>query len=354
MLSERWPSVCVVIPNHDRVNELLQAVASVEAQHYEGQVRIYIVYRERPGIDGVLSRLENVIALPSTNEEGRNSLAVKRNIAIDASTEDLVAFLDDDDVWHPLKLAAQVMTINSGDGTVAVSTRPTYFSEQPRWNRLAGGKGYRDCTRRRLVAGGHVGTSSLLIDGPTARRLRFDERPEWFGVSDFDFKIRLSHLGPIRGLKGKYTAYRADNASISAPASVEGKRLFALRVVSVLAASVERSSSGLAERLSALRQLIVLTFGGYGPVRGFHGGKDVETEEFLDRILDGRLFRRLDHSVSLVVKTGWRRGWTARPVRLVMHALRVTGKRLVRLARSARHGSTVRSQWLPPCGPPRP
>ena len=90
VLNERWPSVCVVIPNHDRVNELLQAVASVEAQHYEGQVRIYIVYLERPGIDGVLSRLENVIALPSTNEEGRNSLAVKRNIAIDASTEDLV------------------------------------------------------------------------------------------------------------------------------------------------------------------------------------------------------------------------------------------------------------------------
>ena len=354
MLSEGWPSVCVVIPNHDRVDELFQAVASVEAQQYEGQIRIYIVYLERPGIDEVLSTLGNVVALPSINEEGRNSLAVKRNIAIDASTEELIAFLDDDDVWHPLKLAAQVKALNSGDGIVAVSTQPTYFSGQPTWNRLAGGKGYRDCTRRRLVSGGHVGTSSLLIDGPTARRLRFDERPEWFGVSDFDLKIRLSHLGPIRGLKGKYTAYRADNASISTPASVEERRLFALRGVSVLAASAERSSSGRAERLSGLRQLVVSTFGGYGSVRGFHGGKDAETEEFLDRILDGRLFRRFDRSVGFVVKTGWQRGWTARPVRHVVHALKVTGKRLVRLARSARHGGTVRSQWLPPCGPPRP
>ena len=354
MLSERWPSVCVVIPNHDRVDELLQAVASVEAQQYEGQIRIYIVYLERPAIDEVLSTLGNVVALPSTNEEGRNSLALKRNIAIDASTEELIAFLDDDDVWHPLKLAAQVRALNSDDRIVAVSTQPTYFLGQPTWNRLAGGRGHRDCTKRRLVSGGHVGTSSLLIDGPTARRLRFDERPEWFGVSDFDFKIRLSRLGPIRGLKGKYTAYRADNVSISGSVSVEEKRLFALRSVSVLAASAKRSSSGLVERLSGLRHLVVLTFGGYGSVRGFYGGKDAEAEEFLDRILDGRLFGRLDQFVSFVVKTGWQRGWTARPVRHVVHALRVIGKQLVRLTRSGRHGDTVRSQWLPPCGPPRP
>ncbi len=348
VVSPRWPSVGVVIPNHDRVQELSEAIASVEAQHYEGQVQVYVVYRERPGVADALSTREQVVALPYFDEEDRNPIAAKRNVGLSASTEDLVAFLDDDDIWHPLKLVMQVEAIRDGYNVAAVGTRATYFSGQPRWNYLSGGKGYRDCTRHRVVSAPSVGTSSLLVVGATARNLRFDERPEWLGVEDFDFKIRLSQLGPIRELRGRYTAYRADNTS----ASLEESRHFLLRALSVLAASAERDPARLSQQLSALRLLLASTFGGLGSIQEFHGGEDKEAEQMLEQILTGRLFGRLDHPVRRVVRTGWRRGWAVRPVRRVVRTLKRTVRLLVRLARSG-PGRASRSQWIPPCGSPR-
>ena len=340
MLGERWPSVGVVIPNHSRVPELGEAIASVEAQKYEGQVCVYVVYRERPGVDDLLLTFGSVVAIPSTGEEGRNSIAVKRNIGLSATMEDLVAFLDDDDVWHPLKLTAQVQAFQEGGGVVAVSTRPTYFTECPNWGVRSGDDGFRDRTRHHVLSGHSFGTSSLLVAGPTARRLRFDERPEWLALEDYDFKIRLSHIGPMRELKGRYTAYRANNASVS----VDERRHTLLRAVSVLAESAGRDPARFSQQLVASKLLLVSAFGGFGSVQEFHGSEDAEAEKFLDGILDGRLFGRLDPLVGRLVKGGWRRGWAARPVRRVLGALRGVAAGLVRLTRSASVSGEVRDQ----------
>ena len=327
----------VVVPNHSRMHELGEAIASVEAQEYDGKVCLYVVYRKRPGVDDLLSTFGRVVAIPSTGEEGRNSIAVKRNIGLSATTEDLVAFLDDDDVWHPLKLTAQVQAFQERGGVVAVSTRPTYFTECPNWGGWSGDDGFRDRTRHHVVSGRSFGTSSLLVAGATARRLRFDERPEWLALEDYDFKIRLSRIGPMRELKGRYTAYHANKASVS----IDERRHTLLRAVSVLAESAGRDPARFSQQLVASRLLFVSAFGGFGSVQEFHGSEDAEAEEFLDGILDGRLFGRLDPLVGRLVKGGWRRGWVARPVRRVLGALKGVAAGLVRLTRPASGGSGV-------------
>jgi len=330
MVVKHWPSVGVVVPNHSRFSELTEAVASVEAQKYEGQVRVYIVYKERPGIDALLSTLGSAVAIPSTGEEGRNSISVKRNIGLRATTEDFVAFLDDDDIWHPRKLAVQVQALIAGGDVVAVGTRPTYFSDYPRWKVPFGDVDFCDRTTKQVISGRYFGTSSLVVDGKTARGLCFDERPDWLALEDYDFKIRLSQLGVMREVRGRYTAYRSNSASIS----VEEGRNTLLRALSVLAASVERDSLRLPQQLVALRLLVVSTFGGFGTVQDFHGTEDNQAETFLSEILDGRLFGRLDKSLYRIVRIGWRRGWKALPVRGVLQVLRTTAIRLRQIARS--------------------
>ena len=322
-MNRHWPSVGVIIPNHNRVDELCQAVASVEAQQYKGTIRIYIVYQERPGIADTLLTLGNVRTLPFCDEDGKNPLAAKMNIAIDTSTEDLIALLDDDDVWHPLKLKMQVEAFTASRRSLAVCTRLLDFSEQPRWNVLSGNEGYHDCSRYQIAIGRHVGKSSLLIDGPTARTLRFDERPEWFGVSDLDFKLRLSRLGGIRELIGKYTGYRIGGIS--------GAESTLLRAVNVLAAAAERNTPRLSERLAAIRLLLISTFGDYAPISESHGCIDQAREDFLERTLDGRLFGRIDPLVFRVVRMGWRKGWRARPVRTTTRVFVAITSRLARL-----------------------
>ena len=337
MLSERWPSVGVVVPNHSRMHELGEAIASVEAQKYGGKVCVYVVYRERPSVDDLLSTFERVVAIPSTGEEGRNSIAIKRNIGLSATTEDLIAFLDDDDVWHPDKLARQIRAFDGGGDVVAVGTRPTYFTRHPEWPVRNSDAEFHNRTRCQVVSGMYFGTSSLLVNGAVARHLRFDERPEWLALEDYDFKIRLSHEGTMRELKGRYTAYRANKASVS----VTERRHTLLRAVSVLAESAGRDPARFSQQLVGSRLLLVSAFGGFGSIQEFHGSEDAEAEMFLDGILDGRLFGRLDPLVGRLVKGGWRRGWVARPVRRVLGALKGVAAGLVRLTRPASGGSGV-------------
>ncbi len=325
-MKRRWPTVAVVIPNHSRVQELLEAVSSVAMQRYEGTVRSYVVYRPRAGIEEVLSGLQGVVALPSADEIGRNSIAVKRNIGLQACTEELVAFLDDDDVWHPLKLLIQVNALQNQGSNIAVCSRPIYFSSSPIWTKKSIDKRFRDLSTYQVVSGGSVGTSSLLVDGETARQLQFDERPDWLALEDYDFKIRLAQRCIIRRVQGKMTAYRSDNRSVS----VEESRYTLLRALSVLAASAERDINKRGPQVVALRLLIVSAFGGFGSIQESHGSTDPASEEILERVLDGRLFGRLDTLLSRTVRTGWRRGWTARPLRFVIRAMRSGATRILR------------------------
>ena len=134
MTNGDWPSVAVVIPNHSRIAELEEALASVEAQDYPGRVHTYLAYWPRPEIEPLLASLgDGVTAIASVNEAGRNSLATKRNLAIDASSEDLIAFLDDDDLWHPSKLIMQVSELRSNGDLVAVGVEVVNFSDTPEW-----------------------------------------------------------------------------------------------------------------------------------------------------------------------------------------------------------------------------
>lgn len=105
------PSVGVVIPTRDRPELLRRAIASVVDQDYAGPVVVVVVHdRSKPdrtvessGPGGDAGRVVRVM------ENGRTpGLAGARNSGILSLDTDLVAFLDDDDLWLPGKLAAQV------------------------------------------------------------------------------------------------------------------------------------------------------------------------------------------------------------------------------------------------------
>jgi glycosyltransferase involved in cell wall biosynthesis len=106
------PTVSVVIATRDRPVLLRNAVASVLAQRYPGDVEVIAVFDQ--------SEPEDELARDEVGEHGgarrvrvlRNGrtpgLAGARNTGITAATTDLVAFCDDDDLWLPGKLDAQV------------------------------------------------------------------------------------------------------------------------------------------------------------------------------------------------------------------------------------------------------
>ncbi len=296
--TEAWPSVAVVVPNHARIDELREALASIEAQDYPGRVHTYLVYWPRPEVETLLAELGgSVTAIASTDEEGRNSLAHKRNLAIASSTEDLVAFLDDDDVWHPDKLRCQVAVLRSASDMVAVGTGVVDFSEgTPDWSdRPSGDPSVIGWYERHL---GHcICTSSLLMTGDVARRLLMDERPHWLGVSDYHLKLRLGLEGGLARVDGGLVGYRVGHGAMFAQ-DVRHNMTLAL---SVLAASGEVGVGGFVRRLVAVHVLWTAVWSQVGL-----GEVTERAEGRLAEALDRRLFGPLDPVLRRLLLWWWR------------------------------------------------
>lgn len=120
------PSVTVVIATRDRPVLLRQAVASVLAQRYPGQVDVLAVFDQSEPEPDLAT--DTVPGAPGPRRvrvlrNGRTpGLAGARNTGLTAAEGELVAFCDDDDLWLPGKLDAQVAFLRSDPALELVTT----------------------------------------------------------------------------------------------------------------------------------------------------------------------------------------------------------------------------------------
>lgn len=183
-----WPRVSVVVPSGARP-ELLHAVASVHAQDYPGEVETVVVLDGGGDHADLLARLST--AGVTVRETGRRAGAdVARNLGATAATGELVAYLDDDDVWEPDKLRTQVELLRrlggDGQGPLVVSCRVRFRRpggselSRPVPDRLpTPGQRVEDYLfrRRRPTLGrALVQTSTLLLPRELALAVPWDEQ----------------------------------------------------------------------------------------------------------------------------------------------------------------------------------
>jgi len=142
-------------------------------------------------------------------DQPREGKAFAVNLAAFHARGEWLAFLDQDDLWEPTKLAAQLDTLAAWDGVAACMTQFRNFgnveSDSPIWGgRLA----YADL----LAAKGNYIWSSLLL-----RRSLFAELggldPSYRFVDDFAFVLRLHSIGPVACVQEPLTRYRVHGAS---------------------------------------------------------------------------------------------------------------------------------------------
>jgi glycosyltransferase involved in cell wall biosynthesis len=99
---------------------LRTTLASVRAQDYPGNVRVVLVYDQaRP--ERALANPDPRRGLTVTVNSRTPGLAGARNTGVLAADGELVAFCDDDDVWRPGKLTAQVRALLATPGASFVS-----------------------------------------------------------------------------------------------------------------------------------------------------------------------------------------------------------------------------------------
>ncbi|MFI7618142.1 glycosyltransferase family 2 protein [Nonomuraea terrae] len=121
-----WPSVGVIVATcGDRAGLLREAVAAVLAQDYPGELSAVVVAdaplpsggRVRASSAAVAVQVAGAVAGPRVRVVANAlspGLPGARNTGIAACDTDLVAFCDDDDLWLPGKLTAQVRELLDG------------------------------------------------------------------------------------------------------------------------------------------------------------------------------------------------------------------------------------------------
>lgn len=119
-MSNTPPSVAAIIPTMDRPDRVERAVRSVIDQTYD-QIEIVVVDggsddRTPEVIDRLRTETDHPIQLLRNDEP--QGLPAARNQGVAATDTDLVAFLDDDDTWHPDKTARQVQTLEETNADV--------------------------------------------------------------------------------------------------------------------------------------------------------------------------------------------------------------------------------------------
>ena len=120
----------------------------------------------------------------------QNNIATGRNILLDHSQHDLLAFLDDDEYPVAQWLEELLHIKNTCDATVVAGPVPAVFHPSaPAWVHTVDLHNTRG--RRNAQTIEHTGTGNVLIDKARIGKLRFDESFGKSGGSDTDFFLRV-------------------------------------------------------------------------------------------------------------------------------------------------------------------
>jgi glycosyltransferase involved in cell wall biosynthesis len=108
------PRVSVVVPTRDRQPKLARALAGVQAQTFR-DFEVLVV--DDASTDETAAWLRtNYPGVPARTLGRPRGAAAARNQALEHARGELIAFLDDDDIWRPPYLEGQVQLLDANPG----------------------------------------------------------------------------------------------------------------------------------------------------------------------------------------------------------------------------------------------
>ena len=189
------PLVTVCIPTYNHGIYLEQALDSVLCQTYSNLEIIIVDNYSTDNTDEVLVKFDDSrIKIYKNNNYG--SIAVSRNLAVNKSSGEWVAFLDSDDWWKENKLEKCAHNFQLGidliyhdliivDETIDRSQSMSIKSrklEKPVFKDL-------------IIKGNTIATSSVVVRKTILNKVNgMNESEEMFGIEDFNTWLKISQI----------------------------------------------------------------------------------------------------------------------------------------------------------------
>ena len=191
----RRPCVDVVVPVFNGRKTIHTALQSVFAQ--QGSLVRRIIVVDDGSTDGTAGFIQGLchplIELVCTPNHG---VSMARNLGIDQSTAEWIAFLDADDVWMPGKLQAQLAAAQEhGAGFVCASVSTQQGTSA---GRISAGS---------LAHGNFIATSSVLVKRSVLHQIRPVFTPRMSFAEDYLAWLKCLTLTPGYYLSTKLVEY---------------------------------------------------------------------------------------------------------------------------------------------------
>lgn len=189
------PDVSVVIATRDRPELLRRAVDAALEQDHDGRIEVVVVFDQSTPDYSLASSKDQREVLVVANDRSPG-LAGARNCGAAASTGELLAFCDDDDVWLPGKLRQQVACLAQGHDTVVTGIVIDYAGKLTERVPTPADVTVAALIRRRSFEA-HPSTVVVRRDAFAGSIGEVDERiPGGYG-EDYDWIIRAARHGTI-------------------------------------------------------------------------------------------------------------------------------------------------------------
>ena len=200
--------VSVVVPTYNRADFVLEAIASVLQQNHPDVELIVVDDGSRDGTAEVVSGFGPAVQYLWQENRG---VSAARNRGVAASTGDLIAFLDSDDLWLPSKVSAQVAYFEAHPDVQAchtdeIWTRRGVRVNERRIHRKQGGWQFLASLPRCLISPSAVMMRRALWD----RLGGFDESLP--ACEDYDLWLRLTAVVPVGFLPQRLVIKRGGHA----------------------------------------------------------------------------------------------------------------------------------------------
>ncbi|SFN30371.1 Glycosyl transferase family 2 [Formivibrio citricus] len=235
------PLVSVVIPTRNRCERLSQAIASAKAQTWPN---IEIIVIDEASDDATPAYLASLAAEDPRvhlirNDHPRGGGGA-RNQGIDAASGVYIAFLDDDDIWLPEKLAAQMTLLQAQPGASAVSCG--FVVEYP-FSILRGVRVVPPSDAQQLLRANHLGGASMCLATKSALAAIHGFDPSLRSGQDWDLWLKLYDQGPILVCDQplvRYVPHRGVRITGNPGSAYSGRRRIFFRYRSRMTAMTQR------------------------------------------------------------------------------------------------------------------
>lgn len=214
--------VSVVIPTFKHRDFVIATLNSVYAQTFTDYEVIVVNDGSPDDTANALKPLADTGRIRYI-EQSNQGQAVARNRGLAEAQGEFIAFLDDDDLWPPDKLAWQVKLLTEFSDTVLVygdatvvntdfsSAEPSYFEQnQSNEAELPSGSVHADLLVRNWI----TSPGQVMIRTSAIREINGFDETIW-GADDHDLYIRLAEKGQFlhRERRALYYRLHANNAS---------------------------------------------------------------------------------------------------------------------------------------------